>query len=77
MISASTKPVVKVLLSQIVLIVKAPNDCRSMGFGVIASITETVLSPGGEDTYVEASTIARNHPMKFIAVVWMMCAINV
>ena len=76
MISASTKPAVKVLLSQIALIVDAPNDCKSMGLGAIAPITETVPSPGGEDTYVEAS-IPRSHPMKFIVIAWMMCAISV
>jgi hypothetical protein len=60
------------------LIVDALNDCKShgMGLGVIASITEMVPSPGGEDTYVEASTMPRSHPLKFIAVVWM-CAMNV
>jgi hypothetical protein len=69
MTSPSTKPAVKVLLSQIALIVDALNDCISMGLENIASITETVPSLGGEDTYVEASTIPRNHPMKFIAIV--------
>jgi hypothetical protein len=70
--SPSTKPAIKVLLSQIALIVDALNDCKSMGLGVIASITKTSPSLGGEDTYVEASTIPRSHPMKFIGIVWMM-----
>jgi hypothetical protein len=77
MASPSRKPVVKVLLSQIALIVDALNDCKCMGLGNIASIAEMVPSLGGEDTYVEASTIPRNHPMKFLAIVWMMCVINV
>lgn len=55
MTSPSTKPAVKVLLSQIATIVDAFNDDKSMGLGVIASITETAPSPGGEDTMVEAS----------------------
>jgi len=77
MTSPSTKPAVKVLLSQIALIVDAPNNCERMGLGVIVSITETDPSPGGEDTFVEASTISRSHPVKFSAIVWMMYTINV
>jgi hypothetical protein len=77
MTSPSTKPVIKALLSETALIVDAPNDCKSMGLGAIASITGTVPSPGGEDTYVEGSTIPRSHPRKFIAIVRMMCAIDV
>lgn len=77
MTSASTKPAVKVLLSQIALIVVAVNDC--MCLGATAPITKAVPSPspGVEDTYVEAPTIPRSHPMKSVAMVWMMCAINV
>ena len=70
MSSPSTKPAVKALLSQIALIADALNDCKSMGLGGIASITETV---GGEDTYADASLTPRSHPM----IVWMMCTINV
>ena len=55
MSSPSTKLAVKVLLSQIALIMDALNDCKSMGLGIIASITETVPSLGSKDTYVEAS----------------------
>jgi hypothetical protein len=77
MTSPSTKPAVKVLLSQIALIVDALNDRKRMVLGVIVSITEPVPSPGGEDTYVDAATIPRSHPMKSIAIVWMMWAINV
>ena len=77
MTSPSTKPVVKVLLSQIALIVDALNDCEKMGLGVIASITETVPSPGGKVTYVDASTIPRSHPIKFTTIAWITCAINV
>ncbi len=71
MTSPSTRPVVKVLLSQIALMVDTLNDCRGMG------TTETVPSPGGEDTYVAAPTPLRSHPMEFIAIVWIMCAISV
>jgi hypothetical protein len=76
---SSTKPAIKVLLSKIALIEDALNDRGSMGLGDIASITETVPSPGGEDTYVEASTVPgpRSHPMKYTAIAWMMCDINV
>ena len=72
MTSPSTKPAVKVLSSQIALIVDAINECKSMSLGVIESITETVPSPGGEDTYVEVSTILRSHPMKFVVIVRIM-----
>lgn len=48
MTSPSTKPAAKVLSSQIGLIVDALNDCEKMGLEVIAFITETVPSPGGE-----------------------------
>ena len=78
MTSPSTKPVAKVLLSQIAFMADALNDCKSIGLGVIASIMETVSSsPGGEESYVVASTIPRSHPMKLIAIVWVMCAMNV
>jgi hypothetical protein len=70
MTSPSTRPVVKVLLSQIALMVDTLNDCRSMG------TAETVPTPG-EDTYVVASSIPRSNPMKSIVIVWMMCAMNI
>jgi hypothetical protein len=72
MISPSKKPAVMVLLFQIALIVGALIDCKSMGLGAIAP-------PSGEDRYVEAPTIPRNHPtgLKSIAIVWVMCAIDV
>ena len=72
MTSPITMPAVIVLLSQISLIVDAVNGCKSMDLGVIAWITEMVPSLGGEDTYIEASTMPRSHPMKFIAIVRMM-----
>ena len=70
MTNPSTKPVVKALLSQIALIADAPNDSRYMGLGVTASITDSRGCEESEDTYdAEASTIARSHPMNFVAIV--------
>ena len=70
MTSPSTNPVVKVLLSQIALIMDALNSCKR-------GTTETVLSPGGEDTFVVVSTTLGSHPMRSIAIVWMVRAIDV
>jgi len=57
----------------------ALNDRKSMGpgLGATVSITEAVPSAGDKDTWVEASTVPRSQPIKFIAMTRMMCAKNV
>jgi hypothetical protein len=72
MTSPSTKPDARALLSQIAFTMDALNGC--MNWGTIAFITEL---PCGEDAYVEESTNPRSHPVEFIAIVWMICAVNV
>ncbi len=79
MMSPSTKPAVKVVLSRIALMVDALNDRRSVGpgLGATVSITEAVPSGGDKDTWVEGSTVPRSQAMKFIAMTRIMCATNV
>jgi hypothetical protein len=74
--SPSTMPVVKVLASQIILMMDALKGRKSMRLGATTSVAETVPSPG-EDTYVEASTVPQGQPMDLIAVARVVCAINV
>ena len=60
-------PAVKVLVSQIALMVSALKSRRGTGLGVTASIAEMV----------EVSTAPRNQPMNFTAMARIVCAINV
>ena len=57
MTNPSTMPAVKVLLSQIVLVMSALKGRKSTRLGAAVSIAETDPSPGNE---VEASMVPRS-----------------
>jgi hypothetical protein len=63
MTNPSTMPAVKVLLSQIVLVMSALKGRKSTRLGATVSIAETDPSPGNE---VEESMAPRSQPMKFM-----------
>jgi hypothetical protein len=48
-----------------------------MRLGATASVAGAVPSLGGEDTYVEASTVPRSQARDLITVDRMVCAMNV
>lgn len=71
----STMLAVKVLLSQIVLVMGVLKGPKSTRLGATVSIAETDPSPGNE---VEASMARRSQPMKSMAIAGrMMCVKNV
>ena len=76
MTSPSTMPAVKVLASQ-TLMMDALEGRESMRLGATASVAGAVPSLGGEDTYVEASTVPRSQARGLITVDRMVCAMNV
>lgn len=56
MTNASTVPTVKVLMSQVISVVGAPDDRESITWGVTARIAERVPPTGTKNAYDEAST---------------------